>query len=169
MKKILLALSLALGISGAANAGLVGDTVSADLLHNGSSYGAGFTSVVGAGPEGAIFGNQQINFSDFGVTVTSLGTFCGMSCAGETIELKLTSLDLGGITGVSFSSTLNGVSMAFTSDSVTFSWLDQALSPNQPYLTARFQTGGTVPEPGSLLLMGIAGLGLAMARKRKTA
>ncbi|WP_265942392.1 PEP-CTERM sorting domain-containing protein [Dechloromonas sp. A34] len=170
MKKSLLALLLSIGISGAANAGLIGDTVNTDLLHSGISYGAGFSSIVGNGPEGAIFGNQQVNFGDFTFTIQSLNNFCGMSCGGELIELKLSSLDLGGITGVSFATTLAGVSMNFGSDFVTFSWVDQNLNSSAPYISATFETGTqNVPEPGSLVLLGMSMAGLGIARYRQKA
>lgn len=155
---------LALGISGIANAGLVGDSVTTEILVGGSSFQT-VTATVGSGNEGNFFGNQIFDYGDFSFNIRSVSTFCGMTCQGLLIELKLTDLDIGGLTGVTTSTTLIGVSTVFGSNFVTFSWIDQDLNPTT-YLSADFSTGGTVPEPASLALVSLGLLGMAALRKR---
>lgn len=151
--KPLLAAAAAVAMTTPALAGLTGDTV-------GTRYvGAGDTgvvlSVVGAGEEGNFFFNQYFDYGDMTFSIRSVGDFCGIwSCSGP-IALELSSLDVGGggITGVAFSTNLSGVSVAYTSDSITFSWSEQSISSGT-YLEARINA---VPEPETYALM-VAGL-----------
>lgn len=167
MKKILAALALlAMGFANSANAGLIGDTVTTELLHNGISFGSS-SAVVGPGSEGNFFFNQYFDYDDLSFNILSTSNFCGMNCAGELIELKLTSLDLGGLTSVSFTTNLTGVSMVFGTDFITFSWIDQTL-PQGIYIDATFN-GGAVPEPEMLTLLGLGLVAAFAARKRNAA
>jgi hypothetical protein len=170
MRNFLLASVFALGVTHAAQASLIGDSVRAEYVGSASSS---FTTpdpmIVGAGVEGNFFGNQ---FLDFGATtfeISSSSGFCGIFACSGAISLELTSLDLGlPITGVSFTSSLSGVSASFTDTSVTFSWNEQSL-PTGVYLRAEFLTGPReVPAPAALGLfaLGLGGL-LVSAKKRR--
>lgn len=149
-----------------AMAGLTGDTVGTQYVGGGDT--GVVSSLVGPGEEGGFFGNQFFDYTDDGFSIRSNSTFCGIwACGGQNVSLVLSSLDLGTpITSVSFVSSLSGVSVAFTSDSVTFTWLEQSL-PADTYLQARFNAA-VVPEPATYAMMalGLAGVGFAARRRR---
>ena len=165
IRHVLALAALALG-SQAATAGLIGDTVGIRYVGGGDTGVQ--TYVVGAGEEGNFFSNQFFDFTDTGFSIRSNSNFGGIfATGGQPVALELSSLDLGSaITGVSFSTNLSGVTFTFTGTSVRFQWTEQAI-PAQVYLSADFnQGGGTVPEPATLALAGLALVGVAGARRK---
>jgi hypothetical protein len=161
---------LALGAISNAHAGLIGDTVTVRYLGDlGQDTGA-IPVLVGPGsPDGNFFGTQLFDFGDDSFSIASSGFFTGIWASTGTVSLLLGSLDLGApITGVTFVTTLSGVSMVFGADFVTFTWAEQSLRP-ETYLSGVFTTGAvSVPEPGTMALFGLAlaALGLAIRRKQ---
>jgi hypothetical protein len=150
-----------------AQAGLLGDTVTTKLIIN-SDPTVEVVSTVGAGVEGSFFSSQIFDYSDFGFSIRSTNSFCGMGdCPVQgVVKLRLEGLNLGEpLTGVTFTTLLQGVSVGRGSDFVQFSWADQSI-PGQTYISAQFVTGVPEPETYALMLAGLGLVGLAAARRR---
>ncbi|HEY9191832.1 MAG TPA: hypothetical protein VIO81_03065 [Methyloversatilis sp.] len=152
---------------GSARAGLTGDTVTTKLILN-SDPAIEVVSTVGADVEGRFFGSQIFDYSDFGFSIRSIRSFCGMgNCPVQGIvKLRLEGLNFGEpLTGVTFTSLLQGVSVSRGSDFVQFSWADQSI-PGQTYISAQFVTGVPELETHALMLAGLGLVGFAAARRR---
>ena len=150
-----------------ARAGLLGDTVTTKLIIN-SDPAVEVVSTVGAGVEGSFFSSQIFDYSDFGFSIRSTNSFCGMGdCPVQgVVKLRLEGLNFGEpLVDVTFTSLLQGVSVSRGSDFVQFSWADQSV-PGQTYISAQFVTGVPEPETSALMLAGLGLVGLAAARRR---
>ncbi len=149
-----------------AHAGLIGDTVGIRYV------GAGDTGVqsvvVGSGEEGNFFSNQFFDFNDFSFSIRSTNNFCGIwGCSGQPISLQLTGLDFGQpLSNVILSTSLTGVVVTFGNNFVNYNWNEQSI-PANTYLSARFETGQSVPEPASLVLISLGLAGWTVARRKK--
>jgi hypothetical protein len=170
--RVLVALAVAVGSCGLANASLIGDMVGTRYVSSTGLDTGIEMNLVGPGIDGNFFQNQFFDYDANSFQISSTGNFGGIWTTDplDTISLQLSSLDFttGPLTGVSFLTNLSGVSMSFTGNSVTFSWKEQNIGTGV-YLSAQFTTSGTtIPEPGSLLVWGLMGLvGAGMNNRRR--
>jgi len=161
-------------LAGPANATLIGDTVTAEVLFAGAPSGQGPTSaVVGAGVE--------FDFTNVDIDVGASGADYLMILGGTVIEDEtylLTDLDwvdaAGFIIGVTIES-FAGLSIdpvaLFGFHAVSLTLASGTLVDRDAYVSVSFQTDHattSVPEPISLALFGVGltGLGFFLRRRK---
>ena len=163
------------GFSGSAQASLIGDTVSCAEIGAGGTFecdplsavvidpGAEFVVGILPSPPGA-----GITVDIFDSSITYTGNFSG-SLAFTIIELS--DLDWVGTSGIIVGaglvvSGITGLDIAdvsFTDDSVTLDFIDTDWSDGDS-ATVTLETHHGVPEPGTLLIMGLGLAGLGWRR-----
>ncbi|MEO8122839.1 MAG: PEPxxWA-CTERM sorting domain-containing protein [Burkholderiales bacterium] len=162
-----------LAVSGAAQAGFDGNTISADYLYSdiGTVYQALGSAVVGAGVEFSSFGisldlsDTQITMSRPGEITFLPGTFNGWRFYDATDNLPaITGVTVNGATTISG---FDNSRVSFDADHVWVNFVDLA-DANDFY--AVVDVAFAVPEPATWAMM-LAGLGMvgALAARRRPA
>lgn len=174
----LAAASLAFAASTPAMAGLVGDTVGCTITPTPFWVCSAPTAVVGAGAEFELHIPGSTNFGfgvDLGSTSIKVASIVNnLFGLGANELLTLSSLDAGGpITGItnltiSGVTGLNASAITWTGDSITID-LDHGTSWSVGSFVSFDIVTGTVPEPGSLALGGLALAALGWSRRRRAA
>ncbi len=177
LKLLLMAGLMSFGVSGAANATLIGDEVTVAFVVDGVLVEGGgpFTEIVGNGAD------PEFNFGD--ETFVDVGASSILYTSDAVIfggfELVLTDLDWTGesgeIVGVELTLAPNITGDAsFTADSVTLSiiggFLEGGIGVNKFLASIDIITEhAVVPEPASLALFAAGLIGFGFARRRKQA
>lgn len=163
------ALALFATVPGTAKATLIGDEVSLEIFSNGQSVSGLLTETVGDGVE---FNPQNRLTFDVGASSIEITSLIGPVRFSTNIDFVFTDLDWVGEAGVIVDVLLNPVqgigSVSFTEDSVTFSVL-RLDNVNLGVLASieLVTRHASVPEPGTLALLGLGLAGLAAVRQRR--
>ncbi|WP_282605803.1 PEP-CTERM sorting domain-containing protein [Pelagibius sp. Alg239-R121] len=163
--------ALFFSFTNSASATLIGDDVTLEITINGATFGSPITETVGAGVE-FDFGSLivDVSASRIDIVVTD-----GGGPLRANVDYILTDLDWVGEVGEIVNVVLNpnpGIgSVSFTEDSVTFSSF--AGEPFVGGLLASIEivtphsSSVSVPEPGTLALLGLGLAGIAVARRKR--
>ncbi len=172
------AAAVVIGTSTAHGASLLaGDNVSLDFVDDGTTVSS-WSGTIGAGrdlnPYSALSIDLNTGPAGDGFTITSNGTYCGLSCNGSTVEMIFTGLDFGTAFTVDNFVDTTGLS-AFTTilsdTSFSITWTGAGGAHFFPGTVAFSGTFGTVtpiavPLPLPAAMLGIAGFGLMAARRK---
>lgn len=163
------AVALSAILPGVAKATLIGDEVNLEIFANGQSISGLLTETVGDGVE---FNPQNRLTFDVGASSIEITSLIGSVRFSTNIDFVFTDLDWVGETGVIVDVLLDPVqgigSVSFTEDSVTFSVLEfDRVSPGVLASIELVTRHASVPEPGTLALLGLGLAGLAAVRQRR--
>lgn len=163
-----LALAVTAALPGQAKATLIGDDVTFELFSDGRSAFGPFTETVDAGAEFNVVEQIAIDVGassiDF-VVIGEVGRITG------NFDFVLTDLDWIGEAGVIIDLVLDAVqgigSVSFTEDSVSFSVFEgDSVSLGVLASIEIVTRHASVPEPGTLALLGLGLAGLGFSRRR---
>lgn len=163
------AVALSATLPGVAKATLIGDEVNLEVFSNGQSDSGLLTATVGDGVE---FNPQNVLTFDVGASSIEIVSLIPSARFSANVDFVFTDLDWVGQAGVIVDVLLDPVqgigSVSFTEDSVTFSVLQRdRFNPGVLASIELVTRHASVPEPGTLALLGLGLAGLAAVRQRR--
>ncbi len=171
---------LILAVGTAAEASLVGDAISAELLRNGGNFDGPNLHIVGTGPEGNWFNQIEYDLDSATITVRSLFDFEDGRIWVDDMAFSFTSLDWlptpGRITGATVVDAvgegwdqIDDGDLSFSDNSLLIDVADigsarVTIAPQS--VTVRLITTH-IPEPTTLILAGLAIVASVCCRRRQ--